>query len=90
MYEMKPYFEEKYKNFVVRTFSQDLNESELKWHQDEEDRLVVPVSETDWLFQRENELPQKINSPISIKSGEWHRVIKGTGDLIVKIYKNAL
>lgn len=90
MYEMKPYFEEKHKNFVVRTFSEKLDEDELKWHVDEEDRLVVPVNETNWLFQRENELPEPINGPIKIRSGEWHRVIKGDGDLVVKIYKNAL
>ena len=27
-------------NYRIRTFSKDVNEYELKWHQDEEDRIV--------------------------------------------------
>ena len=84
---MEPYFEEKHKNFVVRTFSNQVNEEELKWHRDHESRVVIPLSETDWMFQKENSLPTKIEGRIFIEAGEWHRIIKGTGDLIVKIYK---
>lgn len=85
---MNPYSEEKHNNFVVRTFSQNLDENELKWHKDREDRVVVPMHETNWMFQRENQLPEKISKEIKIKANEWHRVIKGDGDLTVKIYKN--
>jgi hypothetical protein len=42
---------------------------------------------TDWLFQRENELPIQINQEIKIKANEWHRIIKGSGDLVVKVIK---
>lgn len=86
---MKPYFEQKEKNYIIRTFSQELNEDELKWHKDRENRVVVPVQETDWLFQRENCLPEPIRDEILIRQGEWHRILKGTGDLTVKIFKNA-
>ena len=84
---MKPYSEEKHENFIVRTFSQNLDENELKWHQDKEDRIVIPLNQTNWMFQRENELPEQITSEIKIRANEWHRVIKGDGDLMVKIYK---
>jgi hypothetical protein len=40
------------------------------------------------MFQRDNGLPEKIVGKIKIKANEWHRVIKGTGELKVKIYKS--
>jgi len=87
---MNPYSEIKEKEYAIRTFSQDLDENELKWHRDREDRIVVPMHETDWLFQRENHLPEAIKDKILIKEGEWHRILKGTGDLTVKIFKNCI
>lgn len=71
----------------VRTFSGDVHSHELKWHKDKEDRLVIPLKQTNWLFQRDNQLPESIQKPIKIKANEWHRVIKGDGDLVVKITK---
>lgn len=82
-----PFAETKYKNFYMRVFSQNLESNELKWHKDNEDRIVMPLKETDWLFQRDNHLPEPIIGEIKIKAGEWHRVIKGSGDLEVKIIK---
>jgi hypothetical protein len=75
-------------NEFVRTFSNNVDSHELKWHKDKEDRTVTPLNANDWLFQRDNELPQPINSVIKIKAYEWHRVIKGTGDLIIKVLKH--
>lgn len=75
--------------FNIRTFSSDLSEMELKWHFDEQDRIVVCEHETDWLFQMDNELPINIekNTPIFIPEGVYHRIIKGNGDLVVKVKK---
>jgi hypothetical protein len=86
---MLPFSEELKDGFHIRTFSSDLNETELKWHWDEEDRIVVCENETDWLIQLDNELPQKIlkNKPIYIKEGVYHRLIKGSSDVIFKIKK---
>lgn len=83
-------FSEKINNgFHIRTFSSDLNENELKWHFDEEDRIVICENETDWLFQYDNELPIKINKnePIFIQKNIYHRIIKGTNNLKLKIKK---
>lgn len=80
---MKPYEE----NGNIRIFSKDVDTDELHWHRDREDRIVTPLSENDWLFQRENSLPEPIQSPIKISKGEWHRVIKGTTDLKIKVLK---
>jgi hypothetical protein len=85
---MKPYAEQIIgRSVYVRTFSAAVDEMELKWHWDEEDRIVEPVGKTDWLFQFDNELPIKIYTQIHIPAGVIHRVIKGTGDLVVKITK---
>ena len=85
---MKPYFEERIsKREVIRTFSPYVNESELEWHWDEEDRLVTPIEKTDWQFQFDNELPFTIKEVINIPAGVIHRVIKGSGELKVKILK---
>jgi hypothetical protein len=75
---------------VIRKFSQDTDSEEFKWHWDEEDRIIHRVHETDWLIQLDNKLPQKIENKIKIAKGEWHRLIKGSGDLelvVEKIYK---
>lgn len=83
-------FSEKINNgFYIRTFSSDLNENELKWHFDEEDRIVICENETDWLFQYDNELPITINKnePIFIQKNIYHRIIKGTNNLKLKIKK---
>lgn len=86
---MKPYIEEKIsESVVIRTFSDNIPESELEWHWDEEDRIVEPLNENDWFFQFDNELPVKIYKQIVIPAGVIHRVIKGKTNLIVKITKN--
>ena len=84
----RPYSEEKLTGSVyIRTFSVDTPEEDLKWHWDEEDRLVEPVGKTDWQFQFDNELPIGIYTQIHIPAGVIHRIIKGTNDLVVKITK---
>jgi hypothetical protein len=84
-----PYFEYVInKNTVIRVFecSDDLGTEEL-WHRDLEDRLVEIIGETDWLVQLDNQLPTSMNSPIFIPKHEFHRTIKGTGNLKLKIHK---
>jgi hypothetical protein len=84
-----PFVENLKDGFYVRTFSSNLTEMELKWHFDEEDRIVLCENDTDWMFQIDNNLPIRIekNTPIFIPEGEYHRIIKGSGDLILKVKK---
>lgn len=72
----------------IREFSQDADSSEFMWHRDDEDRVIIAEDSTDWQIQLENRLPQSLNNPVFISRGEWHRVIKGTGKLRVKIVKS--
>ena len=85
---MKPYKDlEVTDKYILREFSQNIDPIELMWHRDDEDRLVEIVGETDWKLQLDNQLPTSMNQPIFIPRHEWHRVIKGTGNLLLKIHK---
>jgi hypothetical protein len=70
-----------------RIFKSNLEDSDLLWHWDEEDRIVTPLHETDWQFQFDNELPIGVKGDINIPKGVWHRLIKGSGDLRIKVKK---
>jgi hypothetical protein len=72
----------------LREFTEEVSELELKWHRDLEDRTVSAAEPTDWQLQLEDELPRSLTAPITITAGTWHRVIKGTGNLVVKIIKD--
>jgi len=89
MVDSLPFSEKKFGDIYQRTFSQNINDSELKWHFDNEDRIVTCEHDTNWSFQMDNELPVKIqkNKSIFIREGEYHRIIKGDGNLILKISK---
>jgi restriction endonuclease S subunit len=84
----KPYKDLEVTNeHIIREFDENIDPIELKWHRDNEDRIVEIVGETNWKLQLENQLPVSINQPIFIPKGEWHRVIKGDGVLTLKINK---
>jgi len=74
--------------YIIREFSDSVDPIELLWHRDDEDRTIEIVGETDWAIQLENKLPTSLNNRIFIARHEWHRVIKGTGKLLLKIYKS--
>lgn len=81
---MLPYSEKTIDEISIRTFDKNVSEEELVWHRDREDRLVEALEDTDWMVQIENELPKKLDK-IFISKGVYHRVIKGTSTLKVKI-----
>lgn len=83
-----PYIDDIYPDKVLRTFPEDTPEHLLKWHFDEEDRDVYVLGDTDWLFQFDNELPKPFGTKTHIPKGVYHRVIKGTGELQLVIYKD--
>jgi len=84
---MKPYKDKQLtETSKIRVFKSDVDSGELQWHRDREDRVVESIGETDWMIQIDNELPKVIDK-VFIPMGVWHRVIKGTGELKVKITK---
>ena len=78
----RPYIEEG----EVRTFTQNISEEELVWHRDKEDRIIEPMHDTDWKFQYDNNVPESLKR-LFIRKGVYHRLIKGTGDLKLKVIK---
>lgn len=74
-------------NIFIREFNQETDSSEMVWHRDKEDRIIESLEETDWMFQLDNQLPQKISGEIFIPKEVYHRLIKGTGDLKIKLIK---
>lgn len=79
----KPYKEEN----QIRTFEESVQEFELVWHRDKEDRIITPLHKTDWKFQLDNDVPRVIENEIFIPKETYHRLIKGTGNLKVNILK---
>ncbi len=83
-----PFKEEKIsENTFLRTFFQDVESGELYWHRDREDRIIESIEKTDWKIQLDNELPININDKIFIPKGVYHRLLKGNGDLKIKLTK---
>lgn len=86
---MKPYKETVLgNNQFIREFSSEVDNHELEWHLDREDRIVESVKNGGkWMVQLDNELPVLIKNKIFIPRETYHRVIKGKGRLVVKITK---
>jgi hypothetical protein len=83
----KPYIDQEVNGRLIRRFSKEIEPHLLKWHMDEEDRMVYSLNENDWKFQFDNELPIPMDGAIKIRKGIFHRIIKGTTDLIIQIDK---
>jgi hypothetical protein len=85
---MKPYTDlEVTDSYIIREFNKTIDPIELLWHRDNESRLVEIIGKTNWKIQLDNHLPTSMNEPIFIEKHQWHRVIKGTGTLKLKINK---
>ena len=81
-------FDEKIEEGVkYRTFKSNVETDELKWHFDKKDREVTILESNGWEFQLDNEIPiiLKEGDTIFIPKGKYHRVLKGNGDLKIKI-----
>lgn len=84
----RPYSQKQEDGYIIREFSQDTPSFELVWHRDKEDRIVQAAHDSDWQFQLDNEVPQRLSkNKLFIPKETYHRLIKGTGDLVVKIWQ---
>ena len=85
---MKPYKEVLNNNSRVREFKVNTPNKELVWHRDKEDRIIQPTGNTDWLFQLDNDIPRLLTKDkLFIPKETYHRLIKGTGDLKIRVWK---
>ena len=84
----KPYLEKSEQDYILREFKSSVTEFELVWHRDKEDRHILPTHTTDWQFQLDNDIPRILGKDkLFIPKETYHRLIKGTGDLTLKIWK---
>lgn len=89
----KPYREEilekhgTRETYRIREFEETLEDRELIWHRDAETRRVSVLSGDGWKLQLDDELPQtlKVGERYAIPKLKYHRVIKGKGNLVIKI-----
>lgn len=82
-----PYDETISEGKKVRLFTESIDNHELKWHRDRENRLVEVIEGEGWQLQFDDELPINLEKGMSliIPEGVYHRVIKGSGNLKVSI-----
>jgi quercetin dioxygenase-like cupin family protein len=75
-------------NSFFRVFElNELDDDELHWHRDHNDREVYVVCGKGWKFQKENKMPIELieGDVININKMDYHRLIKGKTNLILKI-----
>ena len=88
---MKFPFKEKQinKQLFLREFSANVDEMDLIWYEDREDRIVHVLEGNKWKFQFDEQLPFEMLDGIDIiiPKGIIHRIIKGDGPLKIKVYK---
>jgi hypothetical protein len=83
-----PFKEKKTQNNIsIREFSSSVDSGELIWHKDKEDRIVEVLQNNNWMFQMDNELPKLLKEKLFVPKETYHRVIKGDGNLVVKVTK---
>ena len=77
-------------NTLLREFDDNVNNEELIWHRDARDRQIIVVESDGWQLQMDNNLPVVLleGQTYQISAGEYHRVIKGRGKLLVVVKEN--
>jgi len=83
----KPYEDYVGSDYFLRVFYPNIEESELVWHRDINDREIEVVSGVGWKLQMDNELPFDLEEGMiyNINKMEYHRLLKGKGTLRIKI-----
>ncbi len=84
---MKPYNEVRQNDVIYRKFDKDVDNHELVWHRDKENRKVEVLDGDGWLFQFDNQIPFELKKGVifEIEKETYHRVIKGESPLTIKI-----
>lgn len=75
---------------LIREFNRNLNQDDLIWHQDQFDRRIEILEVQDnswWQLQLDNQNPTQLKKGMTfdIRAGQWHRLLKGNGNLKVRI-----
>tara|TARA_B100001939_G_scaffold246727_1_gene213861 strand:+ start:3332 stop:3616 length:285 start_codon:yes stop_codon:yes gene_type:complete len=89
----KPYIDKPFEQegtgqkYLIRTFDENLKESELVWHRDLQNRNIHVLDGKGWKLQMDDKLPTelKIGKEYYIAKMSYHRLIKGENNLILRI-----
>ena len=86
---VKPYTQTYDNGVIIRQFDEDVNDDELIWHRDKRTREITILEGEGWKLQLDNQLPQELKQGklYTIPEMAYHRLIKGTGKLVVKIWE---
>ena len=73
----------------IRTFDEDVDPDTLVWHRDKYYREITILECEDWLLQLDNKIAKKLEKGkiYKIPEMEYHRIIKGKGNLVIKIWE---
>ena len=87
---VNPYTQVIEDKYIIREFSSDVDETELVWHRDKKTREVTVLQGEGWKLQMDNRLPLELEKGklYSIPKMEYHRIIKGKGNLVIQIWEN--
>ena len=74
-------------NKALRTFDESVNNAELIWHMDREDRIITVLESDSWKLQMDNSLPVELKKGKTyfIPKMTYHRIIKGSGSLVLEL-----
>lgn len=83
----KPFKDFKCGEYFYRSFKEDVDEEELIWHRDFFHRKIKVYCGRHWKIQFDDQLPRelKINEEFEIPKYTYHRLIKGEGELLLRI-----
>ena len=86
-----PFTEKIINGKLIREFKENTTSAELVWHRDREDRKVTVLEGEEWLLQLDNQVPIVIQEgeTYEIPKNTYHRIIKGSGKLVVEIKKKS-
>jgi len=73
----------------IRIFKSYVEEHELVWHRDKEDREIAVMEGSGWKFQFDDKMPFDLlpGKLFFVPQMTYHRLLKGEGDLTIKIWK---
>jgi hypothetical protein len=74
----------------LRIFKNHIDDTELLWHRDTNDREIKIINGNNWKIQYDNEMPIILehNHTYYIPKNTYHKLIKGNDDLIIHIIED--
>ncbi len=73
----------------VRIFKENVDEHDLVWHRDSNDRIIKIIEGNNWKIQYDDSLPMLLeqNHSYYIPQNDYHRLIRGNDNLIIEIHE---